>query len=144
MDTQAQEVVLPWNLIELDSGDHVYIMDGDDVQVVRFHKTQSEVAKRVVACVNACSGLSTEELLTSNFGEDSVEVGTLLGQTMLQRDDLREVAKGLFIALALCQRFIPDELSIEPPYKVIPLAMNKAEEVLGKLYDAESEGGHCD
>lgn len=132
MDAQAQEVVLPWNLIELDSGDHVYIMDGDDIQVVRFHKTQSEVAKRVVACVNACRGISTKELLTSDFGEDSVEVGTLLGQTMQQRDELLEVLQNL---LAWDDGNLPGDL-----FDAARAAIEKA---TGSVI-TDSDGGHCD
>lgn len=138
MDTQAQEVVLPWNLIELDSGDHVYIMDGDDIQVVRFHKTQSEVAKRVVACVNACRGINTEELLTSDFGEDSVEVGTLLGQTMQQRDELLEVLKSIVKSLADQD----EEGLIAHAQQMIDARAAIAKATGHGISD--SEGGHCD
>lgn len=132
MDTQAQEVVLPWNLIELDSGDHVYIMDGDDVQVVRFHKTQSEVAKHVVACVNACRGIGTEELLTSDFGEDSVEVGTLLGQTMQQRDELLEALQNLLVW---------DDGNL--PGDLLDAARAAIAKATGHVL-TDSDGGHCD
>lgn len=132
MDTKAQEVVLPWSLIELGSGDHVYIMDGDDTQVVRFHKTQSEVAKRVVACVNACRGIGTEELLTSDFGEDSVEVGTLLGQTMQQRDELLEALQNLLVW---------DDGNL--PGDLLDAARAAIDKATGNVL-TDSDGGHCD
>ena len=132
MDSQALEVVLPWSLVEIDSGDHVYIVDHEDAQVVRFHKTQSEVAKRVVACVNACRGISTEELLTSDFGEDSVEVGTLLGQTMQQRDELLEALQNL---LTWDDGNLPGDL-----FDAARAAIEKA---TGSVI-TDSDGGHCD
>lgn len=130
---RAQEVVLPWNVFDGEGGEHIYIIDSDETQVVRFHKCQSEVANRVVACVNACSGLSTAELLISNFGEDSVEVGALLGQTMQQRDDLLE-------ALQSFPGFTDNVLIGDPWLEKMQAAIAKA---TGNVL-TDSDGGHCD
>lgn len=130
MHALAHEVILPWNLFDGECGEHIYIMDAEDSQVVRFHKCQSEIAKRVVACVNACRGISTDDLLTSNFGEDSVEVGTLLGQTMQQRDELldalHQIATGQYVE--------------GEEQEIASAAIVKA---TGDVM-TDSEGGHCD
>lgn len=132
MHALAQEVILPWNLFDGECGEHIYIMDAEDSQVVRFHKCQGDIAKRVVACVNACRGISTDDLLTSNFGEDSVEVGTLLGQTMQQRDELLEVLQNL---LVWDDGNLPGDL-----FDAARAAIDKA---TGPIH-SDSEGGHCD
>lgn len=152
MDHRAQEVVLPWNLFDGECGEHIYIIDSDETQVVRFHKCQGEVAKRVVACVNACSGLSTEELLTSNFGEDSVEVGTLLGQTMQQRDDLLAALKSLYeyrnVILAKGgaaghRQTTSGEWVCDPWTEAFKTAGIAIAAVTGAVL-SDSDGGHCD
>lgn len=145
---RAQEVVLPWNVFDGEGGEHIYIIDSDETQVVRFHKCQGEVANRVVACVNACSGLSTAELLISNFGEDSVEVGALLGQTMQQRDDL-------LAALQRATKHIAEITSLGGKYHGLTgdvvsdsyaeaAAANKAIAAVTGAVLSDSDGGHCD
>ena len=139
MHALAHEVILPWNLFDGECGEHIYIMDAEDSQVVRFHKCQGDIAKRVVACVNACRGISTDDLLTSNFGEDSVEVGTLLGQTMQQRDDLLAVARDYLEVLdetgGCCE-------CGEPECRTTRLRAAIAKATGHVLTD--SDGGHCD
>ncbi len=129
----AQEVALPWKLFNAENSEHIFVFDADDQQVVRFHKCQSDIAAHVIACVNACRGISTEDLLTSNFGEDSVEVGTLLGQTMQQRDDLLEALISL--------------LGVTSTTFVNQTAVQQAKAAAWKVTHAnatDSEGGHCD
>ena len=130
MHALAHEVILPWNLFDGECGEHIYIMDGEDSQVVRFHKCQSEIAKRVVASVNACNGINTEELLNSHFGDDSVEVGTLLGQTMQQRDELLDALNQIAIG-----HYVEGE-----EREIASAAIAKA---TGHIL-TDSEGGHCD
>ena len=143
----AQEVALPWKLFNAENSEHIFVFDADDQQVVRFHKCQSDIAAHVIACVNACRGISTEDLLTSDFGEDSVEVGTLLGQTMQQRDDLLKALERLSFA-AECRENTPGD-----PYRLIAAraelvaATESANAAIGKVTHAnatDSEGGHCD
>lgn len=134
MHALAHEVILPWNLFDGECGEHIYIMDAEDSQVVRFHKCQGDIAKRVVACVNACRGISTDDLLTSNFGEDSVEVGTLLGQTMQQRDDLLEALKDAIARQSYRAGEGPDW------WEKGRAAIAKAN---GHIL-TDSDGGHCD
>ncbi len=134
MDKRAQEVVLPWNLFNDEGGEHLFIVDAEDTQVVRFHKCQSEVATRVIACVNACRGISTADLLTSDFGEDSIEVGALLGQAMQHRDDLLEALKDAVARQAYRSGHGPDW------WEKANAAIAKA----SPTNASDSEGGHCD
>lgn len=138
MHALAHEVILPWSVFDGECGEHIYIMDAEDSQVVRFHKCQGDIAKHVVACVNACRGISTDDLLTSNFGEDSVEVGTLLGQTMQQRDELLEALKSIVKSLADQD----EEGLIEHAQQMID-ARAAIAKATGPIH-SDSEGGHCD
>ncbi len=135
----AQEVALPWKLFNAENSEHIFVFDADDQQVVRFHKCQSDIAAHVIACVNACRGISTEDLLTSNFGEDSVEVGALLGQTMQQRDDLLESlikVTGVLDLLLMVEG--------EPEHGSIAWRAREAIANATITHATESEGGHCD
>ncbi len=138
MDKRAQDVVLPWTVFSDDGSEHLFIVDAEDTQVVRFHKCQSEVATRVIACVNACRGISTEDLLTSDFGEDSVEVGAILGQTMQQLDDLQNALNTIMRDYVNVHGV--GDLEMQP-------ALNQAQAAIAKASHAnasDSEGGHCD
>lgn len=131
MDTVQKELILPWSILSEDvGGDHVYIIDGDQYQVVRLHKSQTDIAVRVAACVNACRGISTEDLKKSNFGDDSVEVGTLLGQTMQQRDELLDALNQIAIG-----HYVEGE-----EREIASAAIVKA---TGDVM-TDSDGGHCD
>jgi hypothetical protein len=148
MDHRAQEVVLPWNLFDTECGEHIYIVDSDETQVVRFHKTQGDVAKRVVAYVNACRGISTEDLLTSDFGEDSIEVGALLGQTMQQRDELLEALKRATNHISEITNPVGKYRGlygdvVRDSYAEAAAAFNAIKSVSNSEH-ADSEGGSCD
>lgn len=138
MHALAHEVILPWNVFDGECGEHIYIMDAEDSQVVRFHKCQTDIAKRVVASMNACRGISTEELLNSHFGDGFVEVGTLLGQTMQQRDELLE---------ALQQIARANEFDVsrgrQCAEEMRQVARNSTAKATGHGI-SDSEGGHCD
>jgi len=71
--------------------------------------------------------------MTSDFGDDSVEVGALLGQTMQQRDDLLE-------ALQSFPGFTDDVLIGDPWLEKMRAAIAKA---TGSVI-TDSDGGHCD
>ncbi len=140
MHALAHEVILPWSVFDGECGEHIYIMDAEDSQVVRFHKCQGDIAKRVVACVNACRGISTDDLLTSNFGEDSVEVGTLLGQTMQQRDELLIAAQ---MAVEIIKESWGDEQIERGDDQASNLLIAAIAKATGPIH-SDSEGGHCD
>lgn len=147
MHALAHEVILPWSVFDGECGEHIYIMDAEDSQVVRFHKCQGDIAKHVVACVNACRGISTDDLLTSNFGEDSVEVGTLLGQTMQQRDDLLEALRRLEFAAQRRDSTIGDPCRLIEVKAELSAAAEQARSAIAKatgLVMTDSDGGHCD
>ena len=148
MHELSQEVVLPWCLFDGECGEHIYIMDAEDSQVVRFHKSQSEIATRVVASVNACRGIGTAELMESDFGEDSVEVGVLLGLVMQQRDDL-------LASLKRATAHIDEITVLGGKYSGLTgdlvadsydeaSAARKAIEAVSGLVMTDSDGGHCD
>lgn len=139
MHALAHEVILPWSVFDGECGEHIYIMDAEDSQVVRFHKCQGDIAKHVVACVNACRGISTDDLLTSNFGEDSVEVGALLGQTMHERDELLKILTEIVSQV--------DQGGSEGKVFARDFCIANARDAIAKSAApalADSEGGHCD
>lgn len=145
MDNRAEEIVLPWDLYPDEQSGYIFVVDAEKQQVVRFSQSQDEVAKRVVACVNACRGISTEELMTSDFGEDSVEVGTLLGQTMQQRDDLLESLRKIVRGLEI-NNWSAHKLSDPKPMTKAEIA-REAKFAIAKATGSvitDSDGGHCD
>lgn len=59
---------LPWEVIQPDHDQHAYIVDVEGNQIMRMPAPQSEAARHIVACVNACKGFTTDQLAAMPAG----------------------------------------------------------------------------
>lgn len=57
-------VSLPWRLVTGDNCQSVYILDAEDDICLRVHRTNIEIAKHIVNCVNAFKGYTPFRLAT--------------------------------------------------------------------------------
>lgn len=68
------------------------IRDADDAFVTAFNKDETDLARRIVLCMNACFGIKDEQL--SGYGVESTEklyaADLALGRAIEQRDELLE------------------------------------------------------
>ena len=59
---------LPWAVIQPDQDQHAYIVDVEGNQIMRMPAPQAEAARHIVACVNACKGFTTDQLVAMSEG----------------------------------------------------------------------------
>jgi len=86
----------PWKL--QDDGIFVSVVDGDDsmeiIPAMRSNQCLHDF-RRIVACVNACSGIPTDELEVNEYEQYIIETGTQIGELRAQRNiawkELKEI-----------------------------------------------------
>jgi len=66
--------------------------DGLPIAFLTLHDP-AEKARRIVAAVNACAGIPTEELEHREYEQHIIETGREIGRLWRERDQLREALK---------------------------------------------------
>lgn len=82
----------PWHIVEGRTHGSLEVFSGDTAiaEIWRRGNASLEMAnaQRIVACINACEGFSTEELEGANLCKDSIESDAEILALRQQRDEL--------------------------------------------------------
>ena len=78
----------PWILLPV-GRDESFIFQQGTTNTIIDHGINTETARRIVACVNACAGISTEELESTSIPVYWQSVALKLERTQEQRDELK-------------------------------------------------------
>lgn len=99
----------PWHIVEGRVNGSLEIFSGKKAILEVWHQddveTEQAIARRIVACINACEGFSIEELEGTDMHKDSIEADAEIRELKKQRDEL---LKALRVALNALE-----EISIE-------------------------------
>jgi len=85
----------PWKL--QDDGIFVSVVCDDSMEILPAMRSSEckHDFRRIVACVNACSGVPTDELELNEYEQYIIETGTRIGELTAQRNELLTALKGI-------------------------------------------------